>query len=586
MSERSIGPATSFMGKIDPLSRQGSFQVNVINKVTTDTSTIVKLMGALKTFLFNSHGYYESAIRSFNCVLNHVLNQDLVLAVLKAEKLDHKLISLYTVLLLMGTYSSQKLKQVLTQKVEESFQKGELQRHFLKTIHEFGLKAGYHQILNIDHIQRELGISNEIQHRSKQLAIMIPDYQERLSTFNIVSKYGLAFYSWNVYRMDDFDFSIKEYSISPKLKLNWFDEKSPQQNFVIPEEQTKEPEEDPMITKEIHLNDMIWVRPRTLSSKKGSTRQILRSSDEATVLNFSKAGRSESKNLDIDHKDVDIDNIDTLFDHQETIESLHPFDHSCYESLRLKEPSSPEQKQKVEETRFDDSYVLFHGLTHIGPSLYDRVNNEFSIKNFYSSPPVLVMKAYKSCYDEDIELINLVKSLGCPFNCLPEVLLGEEVSRFIKNASPSQSPLKKSNSELVLVQGVSSMTYAIINNNDKLLHALIEQSKVQLQSVKSSNSPLLVPTSGMLPALVLFGFDQEIEEFKTKNSDLLRQFEKIITLSKSFDVDVLQLQVTQICTKNNYKSSSTSKWPNERLLTRELVNVPFIENRLYTIITG
>ena len=474
----------------------------------------------------------------------HTLAQDMVVCALRLNKMDAQIVRICTAILLSGTYSSSKIKAVLVQKVDESIQKSDLLRQFLKIVHEFGLKAGYHRILNMDHIESEMKTSNELHHISRQFSVLVPEDLDRLTSFGVVSKYGLSFYSWSVFRMDDFDFSTNQYSISPKLKLNWFDDKSPQQNLTIPEDNLKAPEEDPNITREIHLNDLIWIRP-TISSKKGSMRHISRSSDDQTMLNFSKPGRPSRTNLEVEQKDLDIDNIEALFDFQSSLEETKPFDDSCYDKLRLKEAQSSDFKSRC-GSRCDDSYVLFYGLTHMEPSLYERELSQFSLKNFYSNPPVLLMKCYQSSYEDDVELRNLVRSLGCAFTCLPTYLLPEVAAPPTPLDTPGLSPHQLPSSDIILVQGVSSMCYAVIDQDLKTLQRLLDDPRRLLQPGKTGTSPSSTAAAGTYPLLILYGFEAEIEEFKTKNILMVKQFDRVISLAKSFDVDVLQVQVTQV----------------------------------------
>lgn len=513
------------------------------------------------------------------------MNPEVVFSSLKASKLDNQTVRLCTAMLLTGSYSASRIKQILVQKIEESFQQSDFFRQVLKTIHEFGLKSGYNRILNLDYMRSEMETSNQIQTRSRQFSFLTPYTQDRLSSFSIVSKYGLAFYSWQIFRMDDFDFSTKEYSISPQLKLNWFEEKSPPPNLIFTED-TKELDDAPVLTPEHQLNDLVWLRPRGLSSRKGSTKNILRSSDEAGLLNFSKVNKSPSKGEDFDLKDLDTENIDALFDFQEQIELEHPFEDKVYQKLKNHDPFPPEVKATVSGTRYDDSLSFFHGLAYISPSLYDKEIIDVSPDRFFSNPPVIIMKVY-SGQGVDYELSNLIRSLGRKFNCLPQYLLPEKLASQCHLASPDHSPTKRNKGNLTVLQGVSSMCYVVVDNDPKLLQTLIDHSSEMFKESKHCMSPYLSTNSNALPVLILYGFEQEIEEFKTNNPDVLRKFDRIVALSKTFDVDVLQLQVTQLIVLNQKGSQGfSSKWPQERLVTRELVTLPFIENRLYSIITN
>ena len=501
-----------------------------------------------KTFFFNSHEFSDSAIQSFNCVLVNTLIQDSVLSSLRSTQMDGQIVKLCVGMLLTGTYSSSKIKTILIQKVEESSLRNELFRQCLKILHEFGLKAGYHLLHNLDNINDKLKYSHEIHHPSRQLAVIVSEYQERLNSFSITSKNGLSFYSWNVFRMDDFDFTLKEYAISPKLKPNLFDDRSPQITNLttINEDAAILVEDDSFFAKEIQFNDLIWIRPKNSASKMGSTRQITRSSGDQGSLNFMRYNKTMKSSLDIEQKEIDIDNIDLIFDTQDHIEDTCTFDDSCYDKLIQEDKNDIEDKDSPSVSRYDDTYALFHGLSDIGPSSFDKSASQYSIKSFVASNPIFVMKCFNSRASEDPELRNLLKSLGCNFECLSQNLLPSNLLQYFGCDGAVLTSSQNFPSETLVVQGVNAMSYIIIDNDTNLLRSLLNESTKNNSLDNPSSSPNLKSIGGSFPFVILYGFEVEIEDFKNNNTGIIRSFNKVISISKSFDVDVLKMQVTQV----------------------------------------
>lgn len=541
-----------------------------------------------KTLFHNSHGFSEVTVNSFNNVVKLMIPQDQMLTSLVNSKIEARAVRLCSAMLLSGTYSMIKLKSVLIQKIKEAFNPCDLTRQALKTLHEFGLKSGYNQLLNMDHIEMEFKHSNQVQLVSRKFAVLVPESYDRLSSFNIASLGGHAYYSWNIFRMDDFDFTTKEYSISPRLKQYWFEDKSPvSTNPVLDYKATNDADACDGVATEL-----TWIRPRMISSKRGSSRQICRSSDEQVLQGFMRCSKSKKMELALEDKELEIDSIETLFEYQEMIDKTYCFDASCYDKLKSKEQELAELKPKVAGTKYDDAYVLFHGLTNIESSLYDRNHSELDFKNFYSAPNAMVMKCYKSEYEHDLELKNLIKSLGCQFSCLPKYILPQDIEASMMNDDSCSSD--RNSSEILVVQGVCSMCYLVVNNDVTTLRTLINyyngtpdsQGKHTYSKKRTmSNSSQMALSENLV--LILYGFESEIAEFKANNKDILQTFGKIITLSKSFDVDVLQLQAVQRKSPPLYaKSSESTSCSNEQEITRELVSIPFIENRLYSIVNN
>lgn len=509
-------------------------------------------MAVYKVFLFNTRKFSPIAIQSFNCILRNTTVHEIVFNSLNSCIADDLVVKICMFMLLIGTYEQAKIAQILIDRISSSTQSRDMMAICIKILHEFGMKAGLGKKLNLDYIHEKIGCSvNHYRQPSERFTYLWPKYHERLNSFNLLSRVGYAFYSWNVFRMDDFHFTMKEYSISPKLKVNWIDEKSPPMMALncqeIPiDEEDEDNEIEVNDESDVKINDLIWIRPKNKakSSRFGSQRQ-LRSSLDGTNSFYTRSRTSIRNEKETDFKEIDIESMDAIFDSQNQIEDENIFDASTYESLIDNDIMNCNiDKLEITGNSYDDSHLLFHGLSR--DNHYTTADSECSMTDFFrNSRVVILMKCYVSNYDEDQELKNLVNSLGTKFQCLPDIVLPYSVPR-VSRSKRSLIDTDLSPTEVIVVQGFGAVTYIIVDNDQETLEEIIGNPTQNMNSPRAFKSPYYFSDKSRLPFLILYGFENEIENYQYSQEPTVRKFNRIISLSKSFDVDVLQVKVTQV----------------------------------------
>lgn len=506
------------------------------------------MLAVYRVFLFNTRQFSTIAVQSFNCVLRNTTVHELVFNSLSSCIADELVVKLSMFMLLVGTYEQSIIAKILIERINKSKNPKDLVSICIKIFHEFGLKAGFTKRLNLDFTHEQIMSSvNHYRQPSERFTYLWPKYHERLNSFNLVSRVGCAFYAWNVFRMDDFHFTMKEYSISPKLKINWIDEKSPPMLALNIERVPIEEEEGEDEAEDIKINELIWIRPKGQSrcSKYGSQRQLRSSLDGTNPFNTKNRSSFKPEPED-SYKEIDIESMDAIFDCQLNIEENNQFDSSMYEPLINKQSQEERgDKQEITGNSYDDCHLLFHGLAR--DIQYSALDSESSMGDFFrNTKVVMLMKCYKSSYRDDQELRNLVKSLGTRFECLPDLVLPYSVPKNPIGTTKNSLDQKTYHKEVIVIQGIGSLTYVIIDNDHEVLEKMMADPVEVLESSCGNKSPNFCIEKSHLPFLILYGFDTEIEDYKKSHLQTLNQFSKIIGLSKSFDVDVLQMKVTQV----------------------------------------
>ena len=199
---------------------------------------------------------------------------------------------------------------------------------------------------------------------------------------------------------------------------------------------------------------------------------------------------------------------------------------SCQPSKVQIDSWSPQYK-----CRLDDQHIYFYGMAKRLDSGKDQASlAAFELAKLYK-PEILIyaMKCYTSTYSQDAEWRNLVKALGVRCD-----------SPLITTSRPSQSAQESASDMLdpLVLKSSDGVYYSFINNDiEKLKRCLSELEDEQKQKNQYLNH---------MNFLILFGSEVEVMHFREVHFEVMRNYQKIILVTKTFDLHVLQMQVIKV----------------------------------------
>jgi len=588
---------TTYSGGSKPGSRQGSFNVSwSLTEATLDPTMISKINTLFLNFLTLSHKYCTKSVFNLNYLLKQSISYEIILSALRTSIHEKVTLDVIAFMLLCDSYEYSKLKNILIQRIEDSRNSYELIPLFLNFLQKHYLVRPFKNILNLERVEAMLkDIRAYCQLKGKRTIAMMPQ-QCSFNKIHICNTLNSVFSTWKIFRADDFDFGGVDVKSRYELAKNRRGVTEEQEATTNPiNNEIAEPKEEDEVPKpriedvnlDMPIPEIVHMRPKLRSSRKSieSNPSILydSSSRKISLCFTEKELKMPSSGL-LDHQDVsdkgpwDGNNVDWIFELQEGIELSFPYANSMlHDSSNSGNSDSPkvagaskQQPGKSKEEpacnmcKRDDEHIFFHGLGNSSSLHVAQTKGCMDISTEGASlTPKEVYLVVNCCSDnKPAEWNSLKKGLGIQFNT--------ECIGVVEKRPPSSG--ETSPKLLSTIVSFENTTYVCVNSPTKLA---------------SISTDLTVPPSQRY--VVLYGQADEIIEYKNQNISTLCKYDRVISLTKTYDIYVLQFEVTQvtICltqvvrsvSQNSDKKDRADKF-KEKLHLRELVSVAVVDKRL------
>lgn len=515
---------------------------------------------------------------SLNYVLKRSIGLDVILNCLRQSPNETKVIEAIFMSLLFDTVEYARLKPILMTRLENSSVPVNFCDKWIEYLHSFAMSVSNRQIINLKCLEditrgcRE----NYFVKASRKSWVLVPN-QPLFCTYYLTSP-STNLYRWDVFLIDDLrlDNRSKKYHFRAEKVAE-----EEEVNLISP----RKPEEDrPGLrsifrqarasVEDLYLTGMLEIKQKKKSSISFDSSKNLKTFQEElqspaqyTPLNSATKKKSKANKEAISQ--LEADSIDEIFRIQLQIEADIPVESAdkhtnCSPSKVQIDCLSPQNKCWL-----DDQHIYFFGMAKRLDSGKDQASlAAYELAKLYK-PEILIlgMKCYSSKYTQDAEWRNLVKALGVRCD-----------SPLISRDRPTQ-PAQESANELLdplMLKSSDGVYYSFINNDiEKLKRCLSELEEEQ----KLKNQYL-----NHLNFLILFGTETEVIQFREDHAELIRNYQKIILITKTFDLHVIQMQVINVCFAQQLLRVTTARKQFENNPARELVNISCLDRRIRLLV--
>ena len=512
----------------------------MFNQTTVDPSLLYKLVSLFMNYYIVSDCFRAKSQASLNFILKRSIGIEVILNCLRQSPNEMKVIEGIFMSLLFETVEYAKLKPILLTRLENSSISVNFCDKWIECIHSFLMSVSNRQIVNLkclEEITRGCR-ENYFVKASRKSWVLVPN-QQFFCTYYLTSP-STNLYRWDVFLIDDLrlDNRSKKYDFRAEKVAE-----EEEANLISPRKLEDEPPELRSIFKQarasvedLYLTGMLEIKQKKKSSISfDSSKNLKNFNDELqsptqyTPLNSATKKKTKANKVAISQ--LEADSIDEIFRIQLQIEADIPAElaekhMSCQPSKVQIDSWSPQYK-----CRLDDQHIYFYGMAKRLDSGKDQASlAAFELAKLYK-PEILIyaMKCYTSTYSQDAEWRNLVKALGVRCD-----------SSLIATSRPSQSAQESTSDMLdpLVLKSSDGVYYSFINNDiEKLKRCLSELEDEQKQKNQYLNH---------MNFLILFGSEVEVMHFREVHFEVMRNYQKIILITKTFDLHVLQMQVIKV----------------------------------------
>lgn len=502
-------------------------------------------------------------------ILKRSIGTDMILSCLRLSPNEAKVIEAIVMSLLFETVEYGRVKSILLTRLENSAVPVNFCEKWLECLHGLAMSISNRQIVNLRCVEDLIKACREnyFIKASQKSRILVP-YQALFCTYYLTCP-STNLYRWDVFQADDLRLDSRQ------RKYQFRAEKNCQEEELNPNSPRRPEDESPLprsilkqaraSVEDLYLTGMLEIKHKKKSSISfDSCKNLKIIQDElqspAQYTPVSSATKKTYRANKEAISQLEADSIDEIFRIQSQIESEIPAEspdkHSVWQASKPQlDCQSPQQK-----CRLDDQHIYFYGLAKMLDAGPDRAGlAAVQLAKLYK-PEILIfaVKCYASSYSQDAEWRNLVKALGV--RCESPLICG---------GSPAPAPPEPAAEvpDPLVLKSSDGVYYSFINNDiAQLRRGLSELEAEQRQRNQYLNH---------LSFLVLFGSEAEVMRFREEHFDVMKNYQKLILITKTFDLHVLQMQVIKVrpphpAPPDLHREETDRKTPRARTRQRRL----------------
>ncbi len=543
-----------------------------------DPNLVHKLVSLFMNYYIISDCFRAKTQASLNFILKRSIGIEVILNCLRLSPNEMKVIEAIFMTLLFETVEYSRLKPILLMRLENSSTTVNFCNKWIECLHSFTMSVSNRQIVHLKGLEDLIKVCREnyFVKASPRSWVLVPN-QVFFSSYYLTSP-STNLYRWDVYQIDDLRLDSRSKKYHFRAEKTALEEET---SLISPRKLEEEPEQPRSIFKQarasvedLYLTGMLEIKQKKKSSISfDSSKNLKFITDELenpahyTPINSAtkKSYRANKKAI----SQLEADSIDEIFRIQSQIEADIPAEtadkQACYQSSKAQfDCLSPQFK-----CRLDDQHIYFYGLAKLLDSGKDHANlAAMQLAKLYK-PETLIfsMKCYSSNYSLDAEWRNLVKALG--------VRCDSPLISLCRPSHPAQESANEIPDPLVL-KSSDGVYYSFINNDIEML----KQGMTDLENEQKQKNQYL----NHLSFLILFGSEADVMRFREEHFEVMKSYQKIILITKTFDLHVVQMQVIKVPSAHQLLRGLTAKKQIEKQHTRELVNIGCLDRRIRLLV--